>query len=1060
MSSSSKRTDKPHNSKSRHGCITCKKHKIKCDETKPQCKNCVNRGLLCGGYVQTFKFKGMTFDNDGVPSSTSSKKKSKSSKAKVLRLDELESQEADDSKMSELFKSATLSITGKSYQEILIENHLKGVGKNPNLATELNQVINNFKQDGASSTSSTPHMTQSASPVSYQPNYGQQPVPCPTTVQSYGNYSYPQYNHSVPHQPEYQQQQQVHQPPHLGYPVADPVYYQQQQQQQPQYYNQPSQYQQQKHQTPYQYPTYYPSSYQSQWGPQQSPVQQGSSSQQVNAPPISSVGAPTSVPTSSIPAPTQGYYPSNRGVQIGPQLPLPQQQQQQRQLPFHLPAPPPLQKKISQQLVSFQQPSYPSVPILTSGGTGTGSGINNSALQPIQDGRQQQQQPPQQLSYYSNSYQNYDDWYLRQQKRQEQNQANQNSSRKQSGKGNPSQKSPSNSSITKEGVGPGRPPPLLSDQTSQRTKEELNNPGLLLDTSDHSISSSLKTTVPTSLPIISKQAQYSSLLGGGHGGDSGDTPKRQQNLQQKPTTVSKTFISDSIDGSNIMMTERIFSTQLSSRFDESGCLSCNEGDIMTSRTISGNSSSGKQNINGSIADVRDSIDVIDENGWNRGQANIVSEGFVDDDKSGSGGSGATAPEGKEETGRIRLPPQEFGLNDEESAGLGSSRGGKRSIVSVDEVGGYGITKAQSRDNEDKDDEIHEVCEDGSILHLVLPAPKFSKYNKHQFFLNSFDNYTSKVMCIYQEKDLNPWMSKFVPIIDNYPILSDLVAMLTCFHISKGDPELKCMGVEFMLNSFRKLALGLKNDSLPLDVSLASCFLLSLGEIWDKGVQQQLSHLKSACYFIKKKIEEKSEKEKMEHAAVQCSEMLNSTQKNSYCESMVVNASDEMLELTGNNSIVVATPSPSNRSSSRSAFDKSYFNFLFSAWQYMKVLSKASLQDSREDIVKADVESINFGEQFKIKRIVISDGEPIDHILGVGQVLFTIMDTAIDLINYAKDLPDDNYPSNLSDEACDVYDELISWKPDLQRIKNQIGVNAGGNKRYDRYRYHSPNQFNL
>ncbi|GME98998.1 unnamed protein product [Ambrosiozyma monospora] len=295
MSSSNKRSDKPHNSKSRHGCITCKKHKIKCDETKPQCKNCVNRGLLCGGYVQTFRFKDMTFDNDGVPSSASSKKKSKPSKSShVLRLDELESQEAGDSKMTELFKSATLSITGKSYQEILIENHLKGVGKNPNLATELNQVINNFKQDGTSSTSSTPHMTQSSSPVPFQPNHGQQPAPSPTPVQSYGNYSYPQYNHSVSQQPEYQQQQQqqVHQPPHMGYPVADPGYYQQQQR--PQYYSQPSQYlPQQMYQAPYQYPTYYPSSYQSQWGPQQSPVKQGSSSQQLNpppAPPLSSVG--------------------------------------------------------------------------------------------------------------------------------------------------------------------------------------------------------------------------------------------------------------------------------------------------------------------------------------------------------------------------------------------------------------------------------------------------------------------------------------------------------------------------------------------------------------------------------------------------------------------------------------------------------------------------------------------------------------------------------------------------------------------------------------------------
>lgn len=33
--------------KSRRGCFSCKKRKIKCQETKPQCENCQKAGILC-----------------------------------------------------------------------------------------------------------------------------------------------------------------------------------------------------------------------------------------------------------------------------------------------------------------------------------------------------------------------------------------------------------------------------------------------------------------------------------------------------------------------------------------------------------------------------------------------------------------------------------------------------------------------------------------------------------------------------------------------------------------------------------------------------------------------------------------------------------------------------------------------------------------------------------------------------------------------------------------------------------------------------------------------------
>lgn len=41
--------------RSRHGCIDCKRAKVKCDEIHPSCGTCKRRGRQCGGYTQVTK---------------------------------------------------------------------------------------------------------------------------------------------------------------------------------------------------------------------------------------------------------------------------------------------------------------------------------------------------------------------------------------------------------------------------------------------------------------------------------------------------------------------------------------------------------------------------------------------------------------------------------------------------------------------------------------------------------------------------------------------------------------------------------------------------------------------------------------------------------------------------------------------------------------------------------------------------------------------------------------------------------------------------------------------
>ncbi|KZF20790.1 hypothetical protein L228DRAFT_284721 [Xylona heveae TC161] len=54
---------KPKQSKSRNGCVTCKAKRLKCDETKPSCKQCHKRNVSCGGYKKDFKWRSFEEGN-------------------------------------------------------------------------------------------------------------------------------------------------------------------------------------------------------------------------------------------------------------------------------------------------------------------------------------------------------------------------------------------------------------------------------------------------------------------------------------------------------------------------------------------------------------------------------------------------------------------------------------------------------------------------------------------------------------------------------------------------------------------------------------------------------------------------------------------------------------------------------------------------------------------------------------------------------------------------------------------------------------------------------------
>ncbi|CAI7650595.1 unnamed protein product [Penicillium glandicola] len=74
-------TQKPKQTKSRNGCITCKAKRLKCDEVKPSCQQCERRKVQCGGYKKDFKWRPFEEINlaSGRPTVSKAKKTSPSS---------------------------------------------------------------------------------------------------------------------------------------------------------------------------------------------------------------------------------------------------------------------------------------------------------------------------------------------------------------------------------------------------------------------------------------------------------------------------------------------------------------------------------------------------------------------------------------------------------------------------------------------------------------------------------------------------------------------------------------------------------------------------------------------------------------------------------------------------------------------------------------------------------------------------------------------------------------------------------------------------------------------
>ncbi|KAF3048226.1 hypothetical protein E8E12_011342 [Didymella heteroderae] len=69
-------------SKSRNGCVTCKAKRLKCDEGKPTCQQCLKRNMVCEGYKKDFKWR--PFEEPGGTLKSSAKPRKDSGQSTMV----------------------------------------------------------------------------------------------------------------------------------------------------------------------------------------------------------------------------------------------------------------------------------------------------------------------------------------------------------------------------------------------------------------------------------------------------------------------------------------------------------------------------------------------------------------------------------------------------------------------------------------------------------------------------------------------------------------------------------------------------------------------------------------------------------------------------------------------------------------------------------------------------------------------------------------------------------------------------------------------------------------
>lgn len=110
----------------------------------------------------------------------------------------------------------------------------------------------------------------------------------------------------------------------------------------------------------------------------------------------------------------------------------------------------------------------------------------------------------------------------------------------------------------------------------------------------------------------------------------------------------------------------------------------------------------------------------------------------------------------------------------------------------------------------------------------------------------FHQQTCHTLSIQEESDENPWSTLIWPLAKEYPALWHGIAALTCFCMSKQQPQLRVDGRRHVQRSAQLLSENIDKSEIALDAALAATLVLGFAETWDyENGSTDTNHIRAA-----------------------------------------------------------------------------------------------------------------------------------------------------------------------------------------------------------------------
>ncbi|KAG7909224.1 hypothetical protein KL906_002718 [Ogataea polymorpha] len=242
-------------------------------------------------------------------------------------------------------------------------------------------------------------------------------------------------------------------------------------------------------------------------------------------------------------------------------------------------------------------------------------------------------------------------------------------------------------------------------------------------------------------------------------------------------------------------------------------------------------------------------------------------------------------------------------------------------------------------------------------------------------LGAYETYTSAIMSIKNGPSENPWRTLFLPMTQEYPVVCNAVSAMACFHLARGDQQLRSQGMTHMKNAIVELVHGLSDKTIPPDVALAACLALAMSEAWDRHVTTGIGHLRGARTMITRLL------------------------------------------------------------SAQQAPHQSDLKFLFNTWMYFDVLARMTTTGDADDADDGETVGKKKPTDFNslVARFEAShapSAQDIDPLLGVMQKLFPVIGNVATLVQKVR--KESRNSLGVITQAVQLKQELERWRPPTLR----------------------------